>query len=250
MNTATNTAEILDSMEAYKVFKVIDCIGNTLRAKKYSETQFFVYAPRKKRRGWYKTKDEICQFYTIVPEKEDNRDKIWHKHIRKAIKCLEGSGLWASEDLIGYLKNLDKMKLEDKEAILKAYWSQTWKDIPDSERALENEKLYGKEMMEKYPFVFPNPSGEPDTSYLWEKSDVKLKKMYFGKYSSELRHIAEALRNKTKYYTGRVTVQYDHSFEYNPERNMAWYSEEYRNCGNGHYYIAIDHEYAWFIETD
>ena len=40
------------------------------------------------------------------------------------------------------------------------------------------------------------------------------------------------------------------TFEYEPDKNKAWYSEEYRGCGNGHYYIALNSSMALFCEND
>ena len=33
-------------------------------------------------------------------------------------------------------------------------------------------------------------------------------------------------------------------------KNYAWYSEEYKGCLNGHYYIALDEKHVWFYEDD
>ena len=43
---------------------------------------------------------------------------------------------------------------------------------------------------------------------------------------------------------------YDVSFSYDPKLQHAWYSEEYKNCGNGHYYLALDETHALFYEDD
>lgn len=43
---------------------------------------------------------------------------------------------------------------------------------------------------------------------------------------------------------------YDVSFSYDPEKKKAWYSEEYRGCGNGYYYIALNRTHALFVEKD
>jgi hypothetical protein len=43
---------------------------------------------------------------------------------------------------------------------------------------------------------------------------------------------------------------YDASFSYNPKLNKAWYSEEFRGCGNGHYYVALNSTHCLFVEDD
>ena len=62
-------------------------------------------------------------------------------------------------------------------------------------------------------------------------------------------NIAEALKNKTSYQC-RGSNGYDVSFEYDAEKNKAWYSEEYVGCGNGHYYLALDSTHAIYYEKD
>lgn len=75
--------------------------------------------------------------------------------------------------------------------------------------------------------------------------------MYFGKFDNETEKqtIKEKIQNNENYSTWHRT-NYDTSFEYNAEKKMAWYSEEYKNCGNGHYYFALDNSTALFCEND
>ena len=76
--------------------------------------------------------------------------------------------------------------------------------------------------------------------------------MYFGKYDNARikEEFKNALQNKTSYSSGRIRVNYDVTLEYDADKNMAWYSEEYKNCGNGHYYLAIGPTTALFCEDD
>lgn len=77
------------------------------------------------------------------------------------------------------------------------------------------------------------------------------KSMWFGKFYNAIvkEEIADALANDREYYN-RVQAGYDVSFQYDPKTKHAWYSEEYRGCGNGHYYIAIDGNMALYVEDD
>lgn len=85
---------------------------------------------------------------------------------------------------------------------------------------------------------------------------AKIKTMIFhkdrwnnGKTELIRQNIAEALKNKT-YYECKGFNGYDVSFEYDPDKNKAWYSEEYVGCGNGHYYLALDSTHAIYYEKD
>lgn len=61
----------------------------------------------------------------------------------------------------------------------------------------------------------------------------------------------EAIKNH-KEYIHRWRKGYDNTIECKDINGVmsAWYSAEFKNCGNGHYYIAIDERHAMFIEDD
>lgn len=75
----------------------------------------------------------------------------------------------------------------------------------------------------------------------------------YNKYERDIvkANFAEAIKNKK---------EYNHYWEYNYDCRvsckqagntmMAWYSQEYKGCGNGHYYLAIDESHAIFAEND
>lgn len=63
--------------------------------------------------------------------------------------------------------------------------------------------------------------------------------------------VAECIKNGTDFHR-RWENGYDNSVEIanrNGEK-LAWYSEEYRNCGNGWYYLMFDATHAIFYEKD
>ena len=114
--------------------------------------------------------------------------------------------------------------------------------------------------MEKYPFMCQtNQEDEltpiPNFSYIGELFECKLKSTYFGKgnnarYKERIKdHIV-----RKENLTLRAYTNYDVTFEidYNREDGIprGWYSEEYRNCGNGHYYLAVSENCAIFCEDD
>lgn len=118
----------------------------------------------------------------------------------------------------------------------------------------ERFKAHYAEFIDKYPFVFPEDNEgilNVNTFYIWEQSECKLKSMYFGKYDNAVikDNIASALKEHRS-ISRRARTSYDVSFEYDAEKNKAWYSEEYKGCGNGHYYLAIDGNAALFCEND
>ena len=54
-------------------------------------------------------------------------------------------------------------------------------------------------------------------------------------------------------FSHRWRNNYDNSLEVKFNKDgigRAWYSEEYKNCGNGHYYLLFDYKHAIFYEDD
>lgn len=53
-------------------------------------------------------------------------------------------------------------------------------------------------------------------------------------------------------YSHRWTNGYDNTLEivFDEKMPRAWYSEEYRGCGNGHYYLLFDATHAIYYEDD
>lgn len=136
-------------------------------------------------------------------------------------------------------------------------------------RALENPVLFTKETYEHYTTEVDKTQleqfiGRPIYQEIFmlfrsmeQFENPKIKKMCFhkGRWNAQdtehiLNSIAEAIDNKVNYRSPRCDNGYDVSFEYVADGRKAWYSEEYRNCGNGHYYIALNRTHAIYWEKD
>lgn len=62
-------------------------------------------------------------------------------------------------------------------------------------------------------------------------------------------NLALAIKAKRD-YSARGRGKYDYSLSYQAKDNMAWFSEEYKGCLNGHYYLLISEKVAMFTESD
>lgn len=69
--------------------------------------------------------------------------------------------------------------------------------------------------------------------------------------SSDMAYLEDAIRNK-KSYRSNWRKGYDNSVEVNKNGDVlcGWYSEEYKGCANGHYYLLLDAKHAYYYETD
>jgi hypothetical protein len=62
-------------------------------------------------------------------------------------------------------------------------------------------------------------------------------------------NLALAIKAKRD-YSARGFGKYDYSVSYQAADNAAWFSEEYKGCLNGHYYLLISEKVAMFTESD
>jgi hypothetical protein len=80
-----------------------------------------------------------------------------------------------------------------------------------------------------------------------------IKTMNFDKYDREFQKklLAENIANKVN-MSHRWVNGYDNSYEvrFDSDYPRGWYSEEFRGCGNGHYYFLLDNCHAIFGEDD
>lgn len=221
------------------------------RATKFNKDTIFVYAPKSRKYGNYFSLENFVKNFDfeIKTEEEQQKSKTeqWHKRLKRAIKCLGKSGLW--KNIKEIFNNLLTITYEEKEEITKEYWAtdRYGKDKTEYNNFIAKIKA-------KHPFMIgTNDMGQEfvKTDYIYELSECILKSMYFGKWHNEQEKetIKQRLADKQDYKTWART-NYDTSFEYVAEKNMAWYSEEYKNCGNGHYYLALDESTALFCEND
>ena len=183
--------------------------------------------------------------------------------MRRAVKCMEKSGMWpeikeAFENILASGMTWDERKYLSTLRHDGSKWTGELRFVDGKWTVDDADQDMVARYKARFPFSFKNADNGReyiDTRYIYEVSGCHLKAMNFGKageWESETtkRLIKEALEKKISYSSGRIRVGYDVSFRYDAEENKAWYSEEYRNCGNGHYYLALDGNTALFCEDD
>ena len=228
-----------------------EATGEKVRIQKENDGTGFQYTKRMKNRGYRLGKDYMLSTYQLV-KKDENA--AWHKRIRRVLKAINKTGLWA--DLSPFFESLQKMDYEDIQKV-RDIWDMRL-HRPKTEKLLETtnetfKKDYG-ELLTAYPFIFytaDDGSLQIKMDYVSAIADVKVKSTYFGKYNNAWykKLIAEKITGDKKFIES-VCAGYDVTYEFDPERMKAWYSEEYRGCGNGHYYLAFDENLAVFCEND
>ena len=238
-----NVQDYILNMKAYTNFKSKDKNTNEVaRCMKEDDKTIFVFAKGKKNKGYRYNIESFLRLYEPIIVDSLAVEKSWHNRCKRVENKLKKSGLWP--EFLEFVQNLQKMSLEDRKDIYNKYSGYSRLE-PEQQRNTDYYKKYTK----RYTFIFKGYN--IDTNYIYELSNVQTKSMYFGKYENKRQKecIRQAIEKKED-LTIRTTVNYDVTFEYKADKNKAWYSEEYRGCGNGHYYIAIDENTALFIEND
>lgn len=223
------------------------------RACKEDEKTVFVFAKGMKKRGYRYDIESFLKNFNLVVDTDEEKDLKWHKRLNKATSAMEGSGLWLSSSVYETLSNLKQMTYCDKQVIEKIYWETKW---VNGKRVLNWASL--QPFIDKYPFIVGvDNNGEKfvRTEYLFEVSECQLSSAYYGKWSNARikEEIKEAIANRRSYscrfdngYDGSVEIRFGDE----PGDPRAWCSEEYRNCGNGHYYLLLDENKKLFVEND
>ena len=211
-----------------------------IRPFKSSSGTIGVFYKRSRRKGYRLNPYGIKSVEPLIKKQRKTEEQKWIDAWNKVLHTLQQSGLWIDfqEDIkfalsIGYQKL--KKAYDD-------YWNVCW----------SNQLDYFKE---HYPELIRNNDGnevvKSSILFHFAKNPV-VKKMRFcrgERNNSILDEIQKAINEKRSHrYFERYN--YDIQFEYNPENNKAFYSEEFKDCGNGHYYIALNATHALFMEDD
>jgi hypothetical protein len=226
--------------------------GKIYRARKATGSEdYFILAPKKRNRGWYLSGIEgrIGKFEGIIEPKESRKSEAdkWADSWKKAGKMLLSSELWP--EVLEEIQTCLSIGFEKMQLAYAQYWKEEkGKSYADNKR----------ENAEKIRIIDERLTGTSEKGEIYAKTNLlfhyaekaTIKKMNFGILSEiYLKDIAEAMKDK-KPISRSGRTSYDVSFSYQPENKRAFYSEEFRGCGNGHYYIAISDAYALFMEDD
>ena len=183
------------------------------------------FMPRSRRKGYVISLHNISE----ISLRTNDDMATFRRNLKNVIKYLSKSGFW-SKMLMG--AQFFSMMSDDELNTLKDW---------DAYHAVMTEELRHRGIAWFGFDCFINMFTTP------------IKTMNFHSYEREhkkaiiLKNISE--RNDDKY---RWRKSYDNSYEIKFCEDMvrAWYSEEYRNCGNGHYYYLLDECHVLFGEDD
>lgn len=203
----------------------------------YHGTEIAEFNKGSKTKGHYLDTSLVKDILPVLPRQTDESVRF-AKNCDKVIALLKQSGWW--DNILKDTEFLRASGLEKCRQWEKDYWCS---DIPCDH----------KEERERRRATVPQ---EFDCETFWMIVNLKIEKMYFGINSEyHLQDIARGVEENRQIHF-RIDadrwnkLSYDTTFEFNPEKKKAWFSKEYRGCGNGHYYIALNTTHAAFYEDD
>ena len=172
---------------------------------------------------------ETDKWVSLVELKKTHKDykKRILKRAKDARDMLDKSGLWVN------------IKQE-----IETFLALTDEELDKFVKDVENGLYYN---CEKYPWL---RTFQIFDSFLldrcWKAPN------YSRWWRAEKNLLQKAIENKGD-YRSKWVEGYDNSVEVKMCEDgiyRGWYSEEYRNCGNGHYYLLFDATHAIFYEDD
>ena len=182
---------------------------------------------------WYDHYDEWTDL-RLVEHKEFDYYKRFVKRANDALKMLNESGLWTDiKQTIEHFFTLSEA--EQKELVndiitdsYELFYKQTWDG--GKYAWVHCHQVFGS---------FTNKVCWKSIAWRrWEREEMS-------------KRVAECIKNGGE-FSRRWENGYDNTVEIanrNGEK-LAWYSEEYRGCGNGHYYLMFDATHAIYYEDD
>ena len=225
--------------------QVKDIVDKSIReSKNYNFVVTMANGDKERKRMFISRDGWVCEFkkrsrtrgrcisceelWKSVEPVKANTDKVsvCKRNTKSIIKYLTSSGFWP--DILANMKKLQQLKDEDLEYLCECEYDEHNTFMEEHGIDHISPDMYYS-LISKRGIITINWG---DASNNWIK-----------------RGWLEALNEKRK-YSMRWTVSYDNSVEYNSEGERAWYSEEYRGCGNGHYYLLLDEKHAAFREDD
>ena len=217
-----------------KEFKVV-ANGNVEKKRLFvsSSGDLCEYVKRSKRYGYPLNDYQLCSWESVIPCKQtDDLTKI-KNFMKKVIKYLNQSGLWSN------IKEDYEIILAQDDDFLNDLIQSSWTDKRDKLHKLA--VSLGKDSLSFH------------CDSIVDTARKGIKNVNYDTYSKlyVISMVEDGIK-KGNFPNYRWRKGYDNSVEVKTNDNIVcgWYSEEYKDCGNGHYYLLIDARHAFFCEND
>lgn len=212
---------------------------------------------------------DIDKVQNIIPKQPRPTEeyRMFKRNVAKAASLLRESGYW--KKIQQKMADMAALTEDEYEEVCRLY--KSWDNVYDDCRGMDfkdtqAEQRQRRETFEKfftdrglepadiYHFwqlrkkgqiiSIPYSNGNNDKEELLQEANRKLQRVKEGESSTKEHRNSETMR----WYGS-----YDYSIEFHKDEQgeiKAWYSAEYKGCGNGHYYLLLDTTHAIFYEDD
>lgn len=219
--------------------------GSTKKLRLFeSQLNRLCYYKERSRKYGYPVKEILNQIESVQTVKKSPESDKWVRSWQQVIDRLNKSGLWddyKQEIILGL-----SMGYETIQKLNKICW-EAWEHKDSENWEVDQVKNIAPQ------FIITRDNGSQFVAHniIWAmKEPARIKKMNFGRDNDQfLSMIKYYFENKLPYRCFSKAA-YDVSFEYLPDKQKAFYSEEFKGMGNGHYYLALDTTHAVFAEDD
>lgn len=228
-------------------FKVTDKQGNTsIRRLFVCDNSIAEYKKNSKKCG-HRLYGDWIDWNQVVPVMGLSGYDMFHRNTTKAAQLLANSGMWpVMQRQMAALASLDIASYNELMEIYNQ-WHRSFED----------------DLQNKFRDYFTSRMLEPADIYHFKQLSNKGQIItvpydsYFKQvYIEDLNGIIAKAKSddepiNTKSFSWRGS--YDYSIEIRKDKDgvlKGWYSAEYKNCGNGHYYLLLDASHAIYYEDD
>ena len=216
-------------------------IGGKIYTKRLFAThdQVCEYLPHSRKLGHPIPYHELADWESIMPRKV-NEVAMVRRFITNVVKYLDESKWW-KEICADY-----KLLLKQDDKFIEDLIKMPYKDKNILFREKFGHDIYLDDILTSaYVGIKSINYGNDERKFIIPKID---------KYVQHLNDNALFPIEPIYPFTYRWRKKYDNTLSicFNQDKNdiRGYYSEEYKDCGNGHYYMALDKHHAIFVEND
>ena len=210
-------------------------IGSVTYKKRFfiSNDNFCEFAKNSRRYGRYVAEYEVEEWDSITPCIQVNDVVKVRNYMNKVVKYLTASGLWAN------IREDYEIILSLADDVLDDIIHSSWTDQRDKLQKIAIEMGRNKLSFHCDSIIYTTKKGIKSVNYDTHTKMTDISMVESG--------IKQGILYNHRWHKG-----YDNSVEVKTNGDIicGWYSEEYKGCGNGHYYLLLDARHAHFYEDD
>ena len=192
------------------------------------------YKKGSRRYGYRLYEYDVMNWESVTPYQTKITDVVKvRNYMTKVVKYLSASGLWSN------IREDYEIILSFTDDVLDDIIHSDWTDQRDKLQKIAIEMGRDKLSFHCDGIIYTAKRGIKRVNY-----DTHTK-------MSDISMVEEGIK-QGRLYNHKWYKGYDNSVEVKTNGDIicGWYSEEYKGCGNGHYYLLLDARHAHFYEDD